>query len=242
MKMTNAAILTLCLCAAPQIASAQTMQWTDKGYVTFNVGVQVGSDDLDTSSTFSLYDETATVTSTQKISGGAFFEFGGAYRVWGKNLLAGVSFTRTKSDADVAITGSIPDPIVHDRPRTVTATQGDAEHAETVMHLNAIWMIPVANKLDVGVFGGPSIFWVSQDTITSLTVTEPGPTVSAPLTEVKKTTGGINFGVDVQYLVMKKVAIGGVARYTWASASIEGATEKLGVGGFQLGVGARYRF
>ena len=42
-------------------------------------------------------------------------------------------------------------------------------------------MIPVANKLDVGVFGGPSIFMVGQDTITSLTVTEPGPTVNAPL-------------------------------------------------------------
>jgi hypothetical protein len=103
-------------------------------------------------------------------------------------------------------------------------------------------MIPVANKLDVGVFGGPTIFMVSQDTITSLDVDEPGPTISAPLAEVKKTTAGINFGVDVQYLVTKKVAVGGVARYAWGSATIEGATDKLSVGGFQLGVGARYRF
>ena len=36
---------------------------------------------LDTSSSFPLYEETATVSSTQKISGGAFFEIGGAYRV-----------------------------------------------------------------------------------------------------------------------------------------------------------------
>jgi hypothetical protein len=28
-------------------------------------------------------------------------------------------------------------------------------------------------------------------------------------------------------LVMKKVAVGGVARYTWGSAAIDGATEKL---------------
>jgi hypothetical protein len=241
-KTTNAILLALGLCAAPQIASAQTMQWTDKGYVTFNVGVQVGSADLDTSSTFPLYEETATVSSTQKISGGAFFEIGGAYRVWGNNLLAGVSFTRTKSDADVAITGSIPDPDVFDQPRTVSATQGDAEHSENAIHLNAIWMIPVANKLDVGVFGGPSIFMVAQDTITSLTVTEPGPTVNAPLTEVKKTTAGINFGVDVQYLIRPNIALGGLARYSWASADIDGATEKLTVGGFQLAVGARYRF
>jgi hypothetical protein len=103
-------------------------------------------------------------------------------------------------------------------------------------------MIPVANKLDVGVFGGPTIFFVKQDTITSLTVTEPGPTVNAPLSEVKKTTVGINFGVDVQYLVANKIAVGGLARYAWGSADIDGATDNLTVGGFQIGAGIRYRF
>lgn len=242
LKTTNAFLLAAAFLAAPHIASAQTLQWTDKGYVTFNVGAQVGSDTLDTNFSFPLYEETATIDSTQKISGGAFFEFGGAYRVWGNNLLAGVSFTRTKSDADVAITGSIPDPLLFDRPRSVTATAPDAEHTENAIHLDAIWMIPVANKLDVGVFAGPTIFMIGQDTIASApTVTEPGPTVNATLSEVSKTTVGVNFGVDVQYLVTKNVAVGGVARYAWGSASIEGASEKLGVGGFQLGVGVRYR-
>ena len=36
-------------------------------------------------------------------------------------------------------------------------------------------MMPVANKFDVGFFAGPSIFTVKQDTVTDLTVTEPGP-------------------------------------------------------------------
>ena len=242
-KMMNAGLLTLCLCAVPQFVSAQTMQWTDKGYVTFNLGVQAGSDNLETTSTFTLYEEPGSLASTQKISGGAFFEIGAAYRVWGNNLLAGVSYTRTKSDADVAITGSIPDPVVFDRPRAVTASARDAEHAEGTIHLNAIWMMPVANKLDVGVFAGPSIFRVSQDTIaTAPTVTEPGPVVTATLSEVTKTSFGVNFGVDVQYLVMKKVAVGGIARYSFASAEIDGADDTLRLGGFQIGVGARYRF
>jgi len=119
-KTTTAFLLAAGLFAAPRIASAQTMQWTDKGYVTFNVGAQVGSDDLDTSSTFTLYEETASIETTQRIKGGAFFEFGGAYRVWGNNLLAGVSYTHTSSDSDVAITGSIPDPAFFDRPRAVS--------------------------------------------------------------------------------------------------------------------------
>lgn len=242
MKMTTAGILALGLLAAPPIVSAQTMQWTDKGYVTFNVGAQVGSHDVDTSSTFDLYDETATVTSTQQVKGGAFFEIGGAYRVWGNNLLAGVSFTHTGSDADVTLNASIPDPVFFDRPRTVTGSQSGAEHSENALHLNAIWMIPVANKIDVGVFAGPTIFMVKQDTIQSLTVSEPGPAVSAPLSEVKKTTAGINFGVDLQYLIRDKIAVGGIARYSWGSVSLDGANDSLTVGGFQLGVGARYRF
>jgi hypothetical protein len=245
LKTTHAIILGLALCAVPQIASAQTMQWTDKGYVTFNVGAQAGSDDLNTSSTFTLYEETGTVTSTQRVKSGAFFEIGGAYRIWGRNLLGGVSFTHTSSDANVGITASIPDPAVFDRPRNVTASQSGAQHSENVIHLDAIWMIPVANKLDVGVFGGPSIFMVKQDTITSLSasnVTEPGPTVNAPLSEVKKTTAGINLGVDVQYVVRTNVAVGGVVRYTWGAADIDGADDSLGVGGFQVGVGVRYRF
>lgn len=242
MKMTKAGILALCLCAAPRIVSAQTMQWTDNGYVTVNVGVQTGSHDLNTSSSFPLYEETATVSSTQKVTSGAFFEIGAAYRVWGRNLLAGLSYTHTTSDADVSITGSIPDPVFFDRPRAVTSSQSGAKHTENVVHLDAIWMIPVANKTDVGVFAGPTIFSTKQQTITSLTVNEPGPTVTAPLTEVSKTSVGVNFGADVQYMVDKRFGVGGIVRYTWGSADIDGATDGLTVGGFQIGVGARVRF
>jgi hypothetical protein len=242
LKITKAGILALCVCAAPQIASAQTMQWTDKGYISINVGAQVGSQTIDTSSTFPLYDETATIASSQKIKGGSFFDIGGAYRVWGKNLLAGVTFSHTSTDADVALTASIPDPVRFDAPRAVTKTQGGAIHTENAVHLDVIWMIPVANKLDVGVFLGPSIFSVKQDTISTATVTEPGPGLTAPLNRVSKTTAGFNLGADVQYMVNKRFGVGGIARYSIGSASIEGATDDLKVGGFQVGVGGRVRF
>ena len=240
--MTKAGILALCLCAAPRIASAQTMQWTDKGYVTVNGGAQVGSDTLEQSSSFPLYEETASVSTSQKVKGGGFFDIGGAYRVWGNNLLAGVSFTHTSSKSDVSLTGSIPDPAVFDRPRAVSSTQGGAKHSENTIHFAAIWMIPVANKLDIGVFGGPSIFAVKQDTVTTLTVTEPGPNVSAPLTEVSKTVAGANFGVDVQYLVANKIGVGMLARYSIGSAKFTDTANSVKVGGFQIGGGARLRF
>ena len=78
-------------------------------------------------------------------------------------------------------------------------------------------MIPVANKLDVGVFAGPTIFSVKQDTVTTATVTEPGPTVTAPLTTVSKTSVGFNIGVDLQYMIAKRWGVGGIARYSIGS-------------------------
>lgn len=236
----KAGILTLCVCAMSHAAHAQTMQFTDKGYVSVTAGGQFGSHDITTSSTFDLYGEQATTASSQTITGGAMVDFGGAYRVWGNNLLAGASFSHASSQSNVAINASIPDPVVFGRARNVTSQVNGADHDENVLHLAAIYMIPVAAKLDIGVFGGPSIFWLSQDVVETLTVTEPGPSVTGPLVRVKKTTGGINLGVDAQYLVWQKIAIGGMARYTWGSATVAGS--KLTIGGFQLGGGVRYRF
>jgi hypothetical protein len=242
LKTMKPGILALCLCAAPHMASAQTMQWTDKGYVSANVGVQVGSHDLSESGSFQLYDETATFNSTNKVKGGAMFDIGGAYRVWGHNLLAGVSFTHVSSKSDGSVAGSIPDPGVYGRFRDVTKAFGGLKHSETAVHLDAIWMMPVANKIDVGISAGPTIFSVKQDTIPSLTITEPGPTVTTAVVPAKKTRVGFNAGVDVQYMLRKQWGVGGVARYAVGSVTLPGASKKLTVGGFQLAVGARYRF
>ena len=176
MKITTAAILALCACAIPQMATAQTMQWTDKGYITVNGGYQSGSHDLSQSATFPLYDEIATVNSTTEVKGGGMFDVGGAYKIWKNNLLVGLSYSHVASKSDGSVTGSIPDPVFFDRPRTVSATVPGLKHSENQVHIDAIWMMPVANKLDIGLSFGPTIVAVKQDTIPTLTVTEPGPT------------------------------------------------------------------
>lgn len=242
MKITTVGFLALCACAVPRMAAAQTMQFTDKGYVSVNGGVQSGSHDLSESGSFPLYDETATFTSTNKVKGGGLFDIGGAYRVWGKNLLVGVTYTHMSSKSDGSLTGSIPDPVITDKPRAVSKTFEDLKHAENAVHIDAVWMMPVANKLDIGISAGPTIFMVSQDTIPSLTITEPGPVVTTTVVKSSKTTVGFNAGLDVQYMVAKQWGVGGLLRYSVGSVSLPGASEKLTVGGFQIGGGVRLRF
>jgi len=240
LKKTAVLCLVFCALAAPR-AYAQ-MKWTDKGFANINIGGQSGSHSVETTTTFVVYDEDAHITTTQKTGGGFLFDINGGYKVW-KNLVAAVGYTFMSDSTDGAVTASIPDPAVFDRPRTVTTTADNLKHTENALNFMGVWMVPVTDKVDVGISFGPTVFFVKQELPDAIQFTEPGPTVTG-LTkkEISKTTGGINMGVDVTYLLTKKMGVGGILRYTWGSVDLEGAKDSLTVGGFQIGVGARYRF
>jgi hypothetical protein len=225
----------------PTIAAAQ-MTWTDKAYVTITGGGQAGSHSLTVQPAFTLYDEDSTLTSTQKAGGGPFIDIGGGYKVW-QNLVLALSYSHVGGDNDAAIAAQVPDPVLFDHPRGVTTSLSGAKHSENAVHISAVWMVPVTDKIDVGVAAGPTIFMIRQDVPSGLTVTEPGPTVTnVTSAKAKKTTGGFHLGVDVTYLLTKQIGAGLLARYTFGSINLPEATDSLTVGGFQLGVGLRYRF
>ena len=218
------------------------MKWTDKGFANINIGGQSGSHDVATTTTFVVYDEDAHINTTQKTGGGFLFDMNGGYKVW-SNLVVAVGYTFMSDSTDGAVTATIPDPRVFDSPRTVTTTANDLKHTENALNFMGVWMVPVTDKVDVGISFGPTVFFVKQELPDTLTFTEPGPTVTGLTTkDISKTAGGVNLGVDVTYLLTKKMGVGGILRYTWGSVDLEGASDKLTVGGFQIGVGARYRF
>ena len=242
MQIKKAAVLCLFMCALVVPRADAQMTWTDNGFVNLNGGFQAGSHTLQTSTPFQIYDETASVDSTQKISGGGFFDVSAGYKVW-RNLAVGVGYSWTSSSADAAISASIPDPLVHDTLRPVSGSAPDLNHTEATINLVATWMVPVTDKIDVGIAAGPSIFMVKQDLPDALTVDEPGPIISGVTTRsLSKTGGGFHAGIDVTYLVTKRFGVGGLLRYTHGSVTVEGASDGLTVGGFQLGVGGRLRF
>lgn len=247
MQITKAAVLTLALCAFSTASAEAQMTWTDRGFVNASVGVQGGSRTLSTSSEFDIYGseefgERATLATSQDVDSGAFFDISGGYKVW-RNLVAGIGFTRVASDSDVSVNASVPDPLISDRPRAVSATVPGSKHSEVAINLSGTWMMPITDKIDVGFSFGPTIFSVSQDVPTSISVSEPGPSITATnQTRVDKTTVGVHFGLDATYLIRPKIGAGAFLRYTVGSVDLEGANDNLTVGGFQIGFGARYRF
>jgi hypothetical protein len=242
MRTISISVLALAASVMIPASAAAQMTWTDKGYVTINGGAQAGSHTLTTEPAFTLYDEPSTLVSTQKAGGGGFVEIGGGYKVW-ENLVLALSYSHVGGDNDAAIAANVPDPLIFDRHRAVTASLAGASYSENAVHISGVWMVPVTDKIDVGVSAGPTIFMVSQEIPAGLTVSEPGPTVTGvSATKVKKTTGGFHAGVDVTYLLTKKVGAGLLARYTVGSVKLPDAKDSLTVGGFQIGVGLRYRF
>jgi len=243
--MNSTPIMTALVVTAlmlPATSAQAQMQWTDKGFVNVNFGAQAPSRTLGTDTRFDIYGEEASFRTTQDVAGGAFFDLAGGYKVW-RNLVAGIGYTRVSSEADLSVNGDIPDPIFFDRHRPVTTTFPGAKHTQQSIHLMGTWMMPVTDKVDVGFEFGPTIFLVSQDVPGSVEVSEPGPTItSSRLVKVDKTTVGIHLGVDATYLVTPKYGVGVLVRYTVGSADIEGASDGLGLGGFQIGFGGRYRF
>jgi len=242
-------LLLLAASVACSLGHADTahaqMTWTDKAFASVNFGAQAPSRTLTTTTTPDIYGEPAVFATSQDVGGGAFFDISGGYKIW-RNLAVGLGVTHVGSTADLTVNAQIPDPLFFDQRRAVTISVPNAHHSQTAVNLTGTWVMPITDKIDIGYQFGPTIFLVSQDlpgVPPAGAIVEPGPTVSSlPLEGEDKTTIGIHFGVDVTYMVTPRFGVGGIARYSWGSADLAGADDKLTVGGFQIGGGLRVRF
>jgi hypothetical protein len=222
--------------------------------VFLNVGLQIGSQDVTRSSTFSIYEEDARLDISQNdIEGGGFFEIGGSYRFMDR-IGAGLSYLGVDSKADGTVEGSIPHPLVFDQFRQLSGSASDLRHKESAVHLFATYLMPMTEKIDVTFSAGPSFFNISQDFIRTVTFSETPPFTSVTLDSVetarlKQNGVGFNIGADATYGLTRfmgfDVGAGAMIRYTRGSADFElneGDEVSVKGGGFQFGAGLRVRF
>jgi hypothetical protein len=244
---TPALAMGLILLAAPN-ARAQ-MQWTDKIFVNVNGGYQVASTkEFTSSSDFSVYDEPATLTATQKLESGPVFDGSVGYKVW-DNLAVALGLTYATSKSDVVVTARIPHPLFFDQFRTANVTASGAEHKELQTHIQLVWFWPFTDKIDFAFAAGPSFISVNQELISGVNIgPEVGPSYTTPeITDIivkkeSKTAFGINLGADMTYKIAKNYGAGFTARYVFGSADLPGLAESQKVGGFQLLGGLRIRY
>lgn len=235
-------VLTAALALAAAAPAEAQMQWLDQVFVNVNAGAQTSSHEASVSGSFALYDEVSTFQGRREIGGGGLFDLSAGTRVW-RNLAVGVGYSRFADSSGIEITAFVPDRLIPGSPHEQTIGTGELDHSENAVHLSAIWFWPVTDKIDVALSAGPSIFSISQE---SVTITEgnvePGTSTLTGVTrtEASETTVGFHTGVDVTYLVTPRFGAGLLLRYAGGSTDIGGAD--VDVGGFQIGVGLRVRF
>jgi len=233
-------------------AAAQGATWADRGYINVGWGVESGSSAMSDTKTAPIYEETATITSSSTFTSGSLFDVGFGVRVV-KNLTIGVSYHQEQNDTDGTLTGSIPSPVFFNRPRQLNSTVTGLERKEQATHFQIGWVVPIGEKFDVMVYGGPSFFRLTQGTVSNVTITEQGGSfttvVATPtITERAKSVTGYNAGADATYIVWSndsiRLGVGGFVRFTQASTEVEMLTtsQPTDVGGMQFGFGGRIRF
>jgi hypothetical protein len=237
-------------------ASAQGATWADRGYINVGWGVESGSSAMSDTRSISIYEETGTVTSTSDFTSGSLFDVGVGLRVW-RNLTIGAAYHQEQNDTEGRLSGSIPSPVFFNRPRTLDEAVPGLDRKESAAHFQIGWVIPISNKFDVVVYGGPSFFRLEQEVVTfdpTKDFSEAGGAfttvgVNEDLVIRKKSQTGYNAGVDATYIVWSndsiRIGAGGFVRFTQADMDVEmlgDAAVPTKVGGVQFGFGGRLRF
>jgi hypothetical protein len=234
--------------------------WADRIFVNLNGVAQSLPAPLEIKggSTFSIYDETATTSSSQTVTFKKKpFDVSGGVRVF-NNIGLGVGYTSTSTVDSGILSASVPHPLVYNSPRTAGGTLSGLDHFESALHLMVVYAVKLPKRFEVMVSAGPSFYKVSQDTIgavsvqsgevspyTKITLTSP----SVITTEAKKV--GFNAGIDLAWFsnfsvsVLSNVGVGVFVKYAGTTIDVtpEGGTAiPMKVGGVQYGGGLRIRF
>jgi hypothetical protein len=244
-QMTRAIVLASGLALAGTSAVwGQSPDEPARAFVSVGGGYQSAERTVDTTGSFTLYDEPGSFAGSRKVGKGPFFEIGGGAHVFGQ-VSVGVAYSRYQKPTDVPFTVIAPHPLFFSQPRTVTLNVNDLGHTENAVHIQLFYQIFSSSRYDASVSAGPSIFSVKQDSVEAVTATETGTpytavNLGATFESASKTAVGFNVGFDLNYRLTGGFGAGLFVRYTGASADLPWA--KVKVGGPQFGLGLRYRF
>jgi hypothetical protein len=242
-------VTALVLAIDVAVAGAQTAQGNEKVRVSINVGGQLSSTTFTTTTTSTVFLEPATISTSYTVPTGKLFDGGVLYRLAG-GFGVGVAVSSYSERRDGPVTGSIPHPFFFNTPRALSGTAASLQRSEFDTHIQAAYVL-AAKRYDVALFGGPTIFRVSQDLVANVVYVDdfPHDTVtftSATTVRAQKTQTGFNVGVDVGYRLAPNLGVGGLVRFSRATLSFpltgSAADVSVDAGGAQVAGGIRFFF
>ena len=195
-----------------------------------------------------LYGESKVIATTYSVPAAPAFDT--SFHCEGPRKLGfGVGVTYYDKAGTGTINGNLPHPFFFNQARTVNGTVG-IRRSETALNFDAVWATPLNDRVRVLLFGGPSLFSVTQTLVNDISVVDNYPFdqaafSSAATAQQTKSSIGLNTGVDVTYMLTGTVGLGGLIEYLHARATLptaDGRTVGTNSGGVQVGAGVRFRF
>lgn len=187
--------------------------------------------------------EAGEVTTRYGGGGGSVFDAGIRVRVVGY-LALGTSVSLHSREGNASLDASLPHPFLFESPRRASLTVSGLDRRELAFHVPVLWLVPVGDSIELAVFGGPTIFRVTQDVVTGVDFTQRHPFDTVQLTRTRMaarsgTRTGFHAGVEVAYFFSDIAGVGGKIRFSRAELDLAGPVE---AGGFHTTAGLRLRF
>jgi len=151
---------------------------------------------------------------------------------------------------DASVDARVPHPFFFNQLRIGKFETAALSAHEAAVDISGVWMPPAIGPLTILVFGGPTIFRVSQTVVTDLVLDEQYPYDTVTITgiktaERKSTVFGYHVVGDASYYFTPTIGIGGGVRYSHATIAFDNdddVTTEGTAGGFSALVGLRFRF
>ena len=236
-----------CCTTVPALAQGPVLPF--RMFVAFDGSYQATSSEFNDAGTFAANAEQARFDTDYAVTRGPGLDVTAGAHVT-RRMAVAVSASRFMQSTPATLSGSVPHPLYFDRARSVGAELGQLRRQELGIHLQARGIVASGRRAEMGVFGGPSIFRVSQEMVTGFGYGEAYPYDevsfrSAETTDAAATRLGFNVGTDVTMFLTRQVGIGATMQFARGSVSLTSASgdeQHVTVGGLRAGGGLRVRF
>jgi opacity protein-like surface antigen len=250
MRIPLAAPVVLAIVFSASPAQAQWDAWGTNGYLGFNGLYQTSTLTFDEQTTFDLNQERATVSASHEIEAAPAWELSGGGRVY-KNLGFGFATSYFKHRNGAQIRAGLPHPFFFERPRAVSGEADGLRREEIAIHLDAMVLVPLTERFQITVFGGPSFFRLKQGLVAGVRFNEEYPYdeaqfvgVTETLTEGQWSKFAYNVGAEASVYFTQYLGVGVSVRHSDGDVEFDRAAGpfEVKVGGTQVGAGLRVRF
>jgi hypothetical protein len=224
---------------------------TGRVFLTANGGYQIEGLTFSETRRDNLYGEELSWTTDYAVEQGVQYEASAGVYI-GRNSAAAVTYTLYDDGGSTApVSARVPHPFHFNQQRDVQGESAPLEHREQVIHLSALYVLPITSRLEVGISGGPSLFMVKRSFVDNVVYNEAYPFDSATfnrttIRDVSENQVGFHAAADVSWFFTKHVGVGALVRFSRATMKFPSASEgdalSVDLGGVQTGFGLRVRF